>query len=218
MESVLDWFFRGIVKKKGLMVQGTEHCGAWMRWLSIYEAMEGRTDAGSSPFQWDTEVILGRDAEEYTIIYRQCGLCALGRQNRERFEEKVLRLFWDRRDSVILQKKYCILGLVGCFCFDIGDWLMMYGSTAYHGNLYWLTEGVAQIPAWRNALSMFVAFPAVLLYGIALFATAGFVKQERHKKIYHFGGSFFTAIVGRGIKRSIYAPALFILVLSTDFR
>lgn len=39
-----------------------------------------RTDAASNPFQWDAEVILGRDAEEYTILYHQCGLCALGRQ------------------------------------------------------------------------------------------------------------------------------------------
>lgn len=31
-------------------------------------------------FNWRAEVILGRDAEEYTILYRQCGLCALGRQ------------------------------------------------------------------------------------------------------------------------------------------
>ena len=36
-----------------------------MIWLSIFEA---------------AEVILGRDAEEYTILYRQCGLCTLGRQ------------------------------------------------------------------------------------------------------------------------------------------
>lgn len=33
-----------------------------------------------SPFNWKTEVILGRDTDEYTILYRQCGLCALGRQ------------------------------------------------------------------------------------------------------------------------------------------
>lgn len=33
-----------------------------------------------SPFNWNTEVILGRDADECTILYRQCGLCALGRQ------------------------------------------------------------------------------------------------------------------------------------------
>ncbi|MBQ8554611.1 MAG: L-2-amino-thiazoline-4-carboxylic acid hydrolase [Clostridia bacterium] len=31
-------------------------------------------------FQWNAEVILGRDADEYRINYRQCGLCALGRQ------------------------------------------------------------------------------------------------------------------------------------------
>ena len=37
-------------------------------------------DAEHNPFQWNTELIFGRDAEEYTILYRQCGLCALGRQ------------------------------------------------------------------------------------------------------------------------------------------
>lgn len=37
-------------------------------------------DADSNPFQWDAEVIFGRDTEEYTILYRKCGLCALGRQ------------------------------------------------------------------------------------------------------------------------------------------
>ena len=37
-------------------------------------------DADSNPFQWDAEIIFGRDAEEYSILYRQCGLCALDRQ------------------------------------------------------------------------------------------------------------------------------------------
>lgn len=91
----------------------------------------------------------------------------------------------DRKKIVAL-----ICGMLGCVFMGSGDWLMMYGSTAYHGNLYWLTEGVAQIPAWRNSLSMLVAFPAVILYGIALFATAGFVRQERHKKIYHYLTAF----------------------------
>lgn len=39
-----------------------------------------------SPFNWSTEVIIGRDADECTVFYRQCGLCALGRQ------EKLLHL------------------------------------------------------------------------------------------------------------------------------
>lgn len=33
-----------------------------------------------SPFNWNTEVILGRDTDEYTVNYYRCGLCALGRQ------------------------------------------------------------------------------------------------------------------------------------------
>ena len=37
-------------------------------------------NADRNSFQWNAEFIFGRDAEEYTILYRQCGLCALGRQ------------------------------------------------------------------------------------------------------------------------------------------
>lgn len=36
--------------------------------------------APGGDFNWHTEVFPGRDAEEYTILYRRCGLCALGRQ------------------------------------------------------------------------------------------------------------------------------------------
>ena len=43
-------------------------------------AFAARTDAADNPYQWDAEVILGRDTDEYTILYHQCGLCALGRQ------------------------------------------------------------------------------------------------------------------------------------------
>jgi len=40
-----------------------------------------RTNSGpGGAFNWKAEIILGRDADEYTILYRQCGLCALGRQ------------------------------------------------------------------------------------------------------------------------------------------
>ncbi|MDO4331302.1 MAG: L-2-amino-thiazoline-4-carboxylic acid hydrolase [Eubacteriales bacterium] len=51
------------------------------------EAQQKRADnarkgnaLSDSPFNWNTEVILGRDADEYTINYRRCGLCALGHQ------------------------------------------------------------------------------------------------------------------------------------------
>ena len=36
--------------------------------------------AQSNPFHWNAEVIPGRDADEYTLNYHQCGLCALGKQ------------------------------------------------------------------------------------------------------------------------------------------
>lgn len=33
-----------------------------------------------SPFNWNAEVTLGGDADEFTVKYHRCGLCALGRQ------------------------------------------------------------------------------------------------------------------------------------------
>lgn len=62
-----------------------------------------------------------------------------------------------------------ILGMLGCICFGSGDWLMVYGETAYSGSLYWLTDGVAVIAPWRNSLAMLLAFPGIIFYGIGLF-------------------------------------------------
>lgn len=77
-----------------------------------------------------------------------------------------------------------LCGIVGCVCFGTGDWLMIYGDTAYGGTLSWLTQGAARIAPWRNALAMALAFPGIVFYGIALFAAAGFLRKERHQKIY----------------------------------
>lgn len=77
-----------------------------------------------------------------------------------------------------------ICGMLGCLCFGAGDWLMLYGSTVHSGSVYWLTEGAAIIPAWRNALAMGLAFPGILLYGIALFSIEKFLRREKHRKIY----------------------------------
>ena len=40
-----------------------------------------------SEFNWNTELILGRDENEYTVIYHRCGLCVLGKQ--EHHEELI---------------------------------------------------------------------------------------------------------------------------------
>lgn len=80
-----------------------------------------------------------------------------------------------------------ICGMLGCLCFGGGDWLMMYGDASYD-TLYlnWLTEGIAQIPLWRFTLAMALAFPGIILYGIALFAVQNYIADEKHKKIYHY--------------------------------
>lgn len=67
---------------------------------------------------------------------------------------------------------------------------MMYSDTAHSGNIYWLTEGVSHIGPFRNALSMAIAFPAIILYGIALFYIGKFITAEKQQKIYHYLTAF----------------------------
>lgn len=83
-----------------------------------------------------------------------------------------------------------ICGILGCLCYGGGDWLMMYGNTAYSGELLWLTGGVVQIPAWRNTLAMILAFPGIILYGIALFYIGTFIREKKEQTIYHYLNAF----------------------------
>ena len=83
-----------------------------------------------------------------------------------------------------------LCGMLGCLCYGGGDWLMIYGNPAYEGALSWLTAGVAAIPQWRFNLAMALAFPGIILYGVALFAVQGYIKAEKHRKIYHYLNAF----------------------------
>ena len=87
-------------------------------------------------------------------------------------------------------KAALLCGILGCFCYGGGDWLMMYGNPAYHGALSWLTDGVAAIPQWRFDLAMALAFPGIILYGIALFAVERYITGERERRIYHYLNAF----------------------------
>lgn len=79
-----------------------------------------------------------------------------------------------------------ICGILGCLCYGGGDWLMVYGNTAHTGELFWLSDGVAQIAPWRNGLAMLLAFPGIICYGIALFYLEKFIRKEKERKIYHY--------------------------------
>ena len=83
-----------------------------------------------------------------------------------------------------------ICGLLGCLCFGAGDWLMLYGDPTYSGSLSWLTEGAAGIASWRNGLAMGLAFPGVLLYGIALFSLESYIAPPRGKRVYRYLTAF----------------------------
>lgn len=77
-----------------------------------------------------------------------------------------------------------LCGLLGCACFGGGDWLMILGDTAHSGTLSWLTAGAAQMAPWRNILAMALAFPGIILYGVALFSIADFLTGETVQKRY----------------------------------
>ena len=87
-------------------------------------------------------------------------------------------------------KSALFCGLLGCLCYGGGDWLMLYGNPAYHGILSWLTEGAAAIPQWRFNLAVALAFPGIILYGIALLALEGSVRDEKSRGVYHFLNAF----------------------------
>ena len=87
-------------------------------------------------------------------------------------------------------KTALLCGILGCLCYGGGDWLMMVGNPSYHGTLSWLTEGVATIPQWRFNLAMALAFPGIILYGIALFAVEGYIKDGKQRKVYHYLNAF----------------------------
>lgn len=77
-----------------------------------------------------------------------------------------------------------LCGIAGCILMAAGDWLMIYGDTAYQGKLAWLTNGAASIEPWKNALAMGLAFPAILLYSVALFGMVVFFKNHVDQKVY----------------------------------
>lgn len=83
-----------------------------------------------------------------------------------------------------------LCGMLGCLCYGSGDWLMMYGDASHAGMLSWLTMGVAAIPQWRFNLAMALAFPGIVLYGIALFTVECYIRAEKDRKIYHYLNAF----------------------------
>ena len=88
------------------------------------------------------------------------------------------------------RKLALLCGMLGCLCYGGGDWLMMYGDPAHTGQLMWLTEGTAHIPMWRYDLAMALAFPGIILYGIALFSVETYIRGDRERRTYHYLNAF----------------------------
>ena len=104
-------------------------------------------------------------------------------------------------------KSSLICGILGCICYGTGDWLMIYGDPTSTSKLKFLTKGTANIPQWRYSLSLFLSFPGIILYGIALFSIENFIFEEKNKKIYHYLNIF-------GLTPWIALHLFFIMILS----
>ena len=100
-----------------------------------------------------------------------------------------------------------ICGIFGCLCYGGGDWLMMYGDPSHSGELIWLTTGTANIPQWRYILAMVLAFPGIILYGIALFVVQGYIRDENGRRIYHYLNAF-------GLTPWIALHLIYVVILS----
>ena len=66
------------------------------------ESIKKGNKASDSEFNWKAEFIKGRDEEEYTIIYKQCGICALAKK--ENHPELVKYLYLQKRFSLGFKK------------------------------------------------------------------------------------------------------------------
>ena len=104
-------------------------------------------------------------------------------------------------------KSSLICGILGCICYGTGDWLMIYGDSNSSSKLIFLTKGTANIPQWRYSLSLFLSFPGIILYGIALFAIEDFIYEEKNKRIYHYLNIF-------GLTSWIALHLFFIMILT----
>ena len=100
-----------------------------------------------------------------------------------------------------------ICGIFGCLCYGGGDWLMMYGDPSRLGKLIWLTTGTANIPQWRFILAMALAFPGIILYGIALFAVQNYIREDKERRIYHYLNAF-------GLTPWIALHLIYVVILS----
>ena len=100
-----------------------------------------------------------------------------------------------------------VCGILGCLCYGGGDWLMMYGDPTHTGKLIWLTAGTAQIPQWRYILAMALAFPGIILYGIALFAVEKYIREDKDRKVYHYLNAF-------GLTPWIALHLIYVVILS----
>ncbi len=107
-----------------------------------------------------------------------------GRESETEQAKELLPMKSGRRKAALL------CGLLGCLCFGGGDWLMLYADPAHEGALSWLTAGAAALPLWRYELALALAFPGILLCGIALFAVEACIHGGRERKVYHYLNAF----------------------------
>ena len=85
---------------------------------------------------------------------------------------------------------------------------MIYGDVSREGTLSWLNAGTASIAPWRLNTAMILAFPGIILYGIALFSLEQKIKEETEQKRYRYLNAF-------GLTPWLALHLFYIMIIST---
>lgn len=83
-----------------------------------------------------------------------------------------------------------ILGMIGALMFATGDWLMIVGDPRHTPGYFWLSEGVKQIPAWRNTIAMGLGIPGVILCAMALLSLERAVRPGARRMYWRYLTTF----------------------------
>lgn len=93
---------------------------------------------------------------------------------------------------MVLQKKYCIFGIIGCLCFGIGDWLLGYVNPApMEGNVFYFIRAGHDADYNTQKICVTIALAVIGIFFLypGFVYTADIAKEGKAKRLlrYAFG-------------------------------
>ena len=79
-----------------------------------------------------------------------------------------------------------LLGAIGCICFGVGDYFLVYGNTEATADLYFMTVCTSTMPELANNNALLLMIPGFLFVLAALLTLSTTIKDSSDVHIYHF--------------------------------